>query len=91
MIKTCFTYVSLFLLCVSATSQNMQILYDFDQLPQTLLLNPGAVVDYDRHIGVPLLSNVYAIAGSSSRDVTYHNLTEGADSEGDVVREKHLL
>ena len=76
----------LFLLCASAASQNMQVLYDFDQLPQTLMLNPGAVVDYDKHFGVPLLSNVYAVAGSSSRDVNYNNLTEGTDSSGDVIR-----
>ena len=86
MIKTYCTYLTLFLLCASAASQNMQILYDFDQMPQTLMLNPGAVVDYDKHFGVPLLSNVYAMGGSSSRDVTYNNLTEGSDSSGDVIR-----
>lgn len=72
-------------------AQNMQILYGFDQLPQTLMLNPGAVVDYERHIGVPLLSNVYAVAGASNRDVTYNNLTEGTDSSGDVIRNLHDL
>ncbi len=91
MIKKWCTYLTLFLLCSNAASQNMQVLYDFDQLPQTLMLNPGAVVDYDKHLGVPLLSNVYAMGGSSSRDVTYKNLSEGTDSSGDVIRNLHDL
>ncbi|MDN3642178.1 DUF5723 family protein [Lutimonas halocynthiae] len=91
MVKTYCTYLMLFLLCASATSQNMQILYGFDQLPQTLMLNPGAVVDYDKHFGVPLLSNVYAVAGSSSRDINYNNLKEGTEDSGDIIRNLHDL
>ncbi len=64
----------------------MQILYDFDQLPQTLMLNPGSVIDYDMHFGVPLLSNVYVAAGASSRDVNYNNLVTGTENTGDVLR-----
>lgn len=79
------------LLCASANSQNMQILYDFDQLPQTLMLNPGTEIDYDKHFGVPLLSNVYFVAGSSSKDINYSNLVEGTDSSGDVVRNLYEL
>ena len=81
----------LFFLCASANAQNMQILYDFDQLPQTLMLNPGTDIDYDNHIGIPLLSNVYAVAGSSSRDVNYNNLITGTDDSGDVIRNLHDL
>lgn len=66
-------------------AQNMQILYDFDQLPQTLMLNPGSIVDYDKHIGIPFLSNVYGMGGSSSRDVNYNNLVAGADGNTDVL------
>ncbi|UCE92550.1 MAG: hypothetical protein JSV73_06825 [Flavobacteriaceae bacterium] len=69
----------------------MQVLYDFDQLPQTLMLNPGSVIDYDKHIGVPLLSNVYAMAGSSSRDVNYNNLVSDAEDDGDIVRNLYEL
>ena len=67
-------------------AQNMQILYDFDQLPQTLMLNPGSIVDYEKHIGVPFLSNVYGMGGSSSKDVNYNNLVTGSDSNADVLR-----
>lgn len=86
MIRISFLYLILVLLCSKVTSQNMQVLYDFDQLPQTLLLNPGTEIDYDKHFGVPLLSNVYGVAGSSSRDVTYNNLVVGADDNGDIGR-----
>ena len=64
----------------------MQILYDFDQLPQTLMLNPGADVDYDKHIGIPFLSNVYAMGGSSSRDVNFNNLIAGTEVNTEVLR-----
>jgi len=64
----------------------MQILYDFDQLPQTLMLNPGSVVDFDKHIGVPFLSNIYGMGGSSSRDATYNNLVLGTESNVDVLK-----
>ncbi len=40
----------------SVHSQNKQILYGFDKIPQGLLLNPGAETTYKYHIGVPFLS-----------------------------------
>ena len=36
--------------------QNKQILYNFGDLPQNLMLNPGAEANYKYHIGIPLLS-----------------------------------
>lgn len=47
----CFLAISFF-----SNSQNKQVLYDFAELPQTLLLNPGLEVNYKAHIGVPLIS-----------------------------------
>lgn len=44
-------------------AQNKEILYDFDQLPQTLMLNPGAEIPYKMHIGMPLLSQISLQAG----------------------------
>ena len=91
MIRTCCIYLVFVLLCAKTTAQNMQVLYDFDQLPQTLMLNPGSETDYDMHFGVPFLSNVYGVAGSSSRDVNYNNLVAGTDDTGDVLRNFHEL
>jgi hypothetical protein len=45
-------------ICLQSTAQNKQVLYDFNNLPQTLLLNPGAEVYNQFHIGFPLLSQI---------------------------------
>lgn len=56
----------LLMLCtVVLTSQNKQILYGFDNIPQTLLLNPGAKTNYKYHLGVPLLSGISVQANMS--------------------------
>ncbi|MCP4883401.1 MAG: hypothetical protein GY908_06390 [Flavobacteriales bacterium] len=86
MIRTYFVYLLFVFLCLKTMAQNMQILYDFDQMPQTLLLNPGSIVDYDKHIGVPLLSNIYAMGGSSSRDINYNNLVAGTEGNTKILR-----
>lgn len=52
-------------LVVKALGQNKQVLYDFAELPQTLLLNPGAETNYRFHSGVPLLSGLSMDFGSS--------------------------
>lgn len=91
MIRTYLIYLVFGVLCAKLSAQNMQILYDFDQLPQTLILNPGAKFEKDMHFGVPLLSNVYGVAGASSREVNYNNLVTGTEDTGDVIRNLHDL
>lgn len=46
-------------------SQNKQVLYDFAELPQTLLLNPASETNDRFHIGIPLLSGFSTQVGSS--------------------------
>ena len=63
--------LSLGLFC-SLHAQNKQLLYGFKDIPQHLLLNPGANVDYRGYIGVPLLSNIsfnFGMTGVSSFDL----------------------
>ena len=48
---------------VSVFSQNKQLLYNFAELPQTLLLNPASESNYKYHIGIPLLSGFSAEFG----------------------------
>lgn len=53
-------------------AQNKPIIYGFDKIPQTLLLNPGAEPTYKYNIGMPLLSGVSAspsISGVTVADV----------------------
>ncbi|WP_459211049.1 DUF5723 family protein [Aquimarina rhabdastrellae] len=46
-------------------AQNKEQLYDFTDVPQSLLLNPGAEVNFKSHVGVPFLSHIHVNAGSS--------------------------
>jgi hypothetical protein len=50
---------------VKISAQNKQVLYDFAELPQTLLLNPGAETNYKFHLGMPFLSGFSIAYGSS--------------------------
>ena len=54
----------MFFVC-SANAQNRQLLYNFNDLPQNLMSNPGAETSFDMHIGFPLLSGIHISAGSS--------------------------
>ena len=45
------------------SAQNRPLLYGFGETPNSLLLNPGAVVNSKYHIGIPVLSNISAHAG----------------------------
>ncbi len=76
------TFILVGRLCVG---QNMQVAYDFDRLPQTLMLNPGAEIDFDRHFGVPLLSNLYFQFGASNTGVTYNNVVQGTDDLNEIL------
>ena len=57
--------ILLFLLLCSNTlcSQNKEMLYDFTDIPQSLLLNPGADTNFNYHIGIPVLSHIHLNAG----------------------------
>lgn len=58
--------VLLFLVNVSfIEAQNKQLLYDFDEIPQTMLLNPGVHPSYKAYAGIPLLSGISFNAGMS--------------------------
>ena len=65
-IRFCILFFFLFLVI---NAQNKQSLYDFNGVPQSLLLNPGARVDYIWHTGVPLLSGISINAGSSGLSI----------------------
>ncbi|QOD62285.1 hypothetical protein H9I45_07540 [Polaribacter haliotis] len=71
------------LLSFFANSQNKQVLYDFAELPQTLLLNPAIETNYKFHIGVPLLSGI-----SSEFGVTNFNLSDLFLSDGRTINNK---
>lgn len=53
-------------------SQNKQILYNFNEIPQSLLLNPATEIQSKLYVGVPLLSGIHLNAGISG--VTAYDL-----------------
>lgn len=46
-------------------AQNRQLLYDFYEIPQSLLLNPGVKTPYKWHTGIPVVSGISVQAGTS--------------------------
>jgi hypothetical protein len=46
-------------------AQNKQILYGLDEVPQSLLLNPGSKVPQKMHFGIPFLSQIHVNGGST--------------------------
>lgn len=61
--------LSSFLVLMICQGQNKQLLYSVGELPQTLMSNPGANITFDRHFGIPFLSQIYISAGSSGANL----------------------
>ncbi len=70
-----------------AISQNKQILYGFDDVPQSLLVNPGNKVVQKKHYGIPFLSHLHVNGGSSGVSV-YDIFKEGNDNINDRITKK---
>ena len=82
---------SLFLLSVlGSVAQNKQLLYDFNEVPQALLLNPGLETSYNWYAGVPMLSGISAQAGTSGLSVHDIFADDGLDIN-DKVRDRAIF
>lgn len=80
----------LLVLCnVFVYAQNKQLLYDFKEIPQALLLNPGIEIGYKSYFGIPLLSGISFQAGSSGASVNDFFANDGVDIN-DKIRERAL-
>lgn len=77
-------YLFLFI-SMQSIAQNKQVLYDFNNLPQTLLLNPGAEVFNQFHIGFPLLSQV-SFQGGFTGFTTYDIFANNGVPINDKIR-----
>lgn len=78
-----FSCLILLLGIAFAHGQNQQLLYNLNGLPQSLLNNPGTKVNFDGHIGIPLLSKFHISVGSSGL-----NLFDIFDDSNNDVNEK---
>ncbi|MDH3699514.1 MAG: DUF5723 family protein, partial [Flavobacteriaceae bacterium] len=75
------TIFILFCLTVHAISngQNRELLYDFDEIPGALMLNPGMKMSYQWYAGVPGLSGIGINAGTSGATVHDIFADDGVD------------
>lgn len=72
-------YIWFLFLSLTTFSQNKQVLYDFTSVPQSLMLNPGADVNYKFYIGIPFLSGFSTHAGVSGFSAADLFLKDGVD------------
>lgn len=68
----------LYFILVQSYGQNKQLLYNVDELPQTLMSNPGASINFDGHVGIPLFSQFSFSAGTSG--VSVHDIFDSSNS-----------
>lgn len=69
LIKRSIACVFAFMSMVGLYAQNKQLLYNFSEIPQSLMLNPGGKQPGRAYIGVPLVSGLYGSASSSNISV----------------------
>ncbi|MCL6264939.1 DUF5723 family protein [Flagellimonas myxillae] len=60
-------------------AQNKQLLYDFYEIPQSLILNPGVKTSEKWHTGIPVISGLSFQAGSSGVSVNDLFANDGID------------
>lgn len=75
--------------CATLLSQNKEILYDFTEIPQAILLNPGMNTSFSWYAGIPLASGIYGQAGSSGITVNSLFANDGLDIN-DKFRDRAL-
>ncbi|MFZ9004947.1 MAG: DUF5723 family protein, partial [Robiginitalea sp.] len=68
-------------------AQNRTLLYDFTEIPQSLMVNPGAQAGYEWYAGIPLASGVGVHAGSSGVTVQDIFADDGLDIN-DKIRQR---
>jgi hypothetical protein len=82
--------VSLYFLSVCMLyAQNQELAYDFIEIPEALMLNPGMKTGFQWYAGLPLLSGISVAAGTSG--VSVHELfaDDGVDFN-DKVRNRAI-
>ncbi|GGG89856.1 hypothetical protein GCM10011416_02980 [Polaribacter pacificus] len=72
-----FAALVICLISLNVQSQSDKLLYGFADLPQTLLLNPGAETNLRYHLGVPFLSRLSFGAGATQGTLSNLFLKDG--------------
>ncbi len=68
-------------LITTISAQNKQFLYGFQEIPQSLLENPGGEVSFVKHIGIPFLSGAYINVGTSNNLISNLFANDGLNIE----------
>lgn len=89
MIAKRILFISILWVGLFVHSQNKQLLYDFIEVPQALMINPGMETDFQWHAGIPLLSGISIQAGSSGISVNDIFANDGLDIN-DKVRDRAI-
>lgn len=74
-----FLYGCIVLGASVVSAQNKELLYDFTEIPQSLLLNPGEGANYNWYAGIPILSGFSLQAGSNAVSVADIFANDGVD------------
>ncbi len=67
--------IGIFFICLIGSfgfTQNKQLLYGFEDIPQSMLQNPGSRISNRGYFGIPLLSHIHFNVGSS--DISVYDL-----------------
>ncbi|HEA21593.1 MAG TPA: hypothetical protein ENH87_11810 [Pricia antarctica] len=83
-------FFALFWACIFVQGQNKQLLYDFTEIPQAGMINPGMETDFQWYGGVPVLSGIMLQAGSSGISVNDIFANDGLDIN-DKIRERAIF
>ncbi len=83
-------FAVLFWACPVVQGQNKQLLYDFVEIPQAAMINPGMETDFQWYSGVPALSGVMLQAGSSGISVNDIFAVDGLNIN-DKVRDRAVF
>ena len=83
-------FIILFCAIFNLQAQNKQLLYDFVEIPQASMVNPGVEIDFQWYSGVPLFSGNMLQAGSSGLSVDDIFANDGLDVN-DKIRERAIF
>ena len=83
-------FITLFGVGTLVQAQNKQLLYDFSEIPQSLMVNPGVESSFQWYAGMPFFSGASIQAGSSGITVLDLFANDGLDIN-DKIRERALF
>lgn len=87
----CWIIIIFLLISFLGSAQNKPLLYNVDDLPQSLMANPGTRIDFKGHVGLPFISQIHFSAGTSGVSVYDIFRDDGTDINARVRKAMHEL